>query len=102
MKARTNKPPRAKTSLTIMALILTGLELFLSQFSSYSLLQIFITLGVAPCNKPRRITGKFDFFLHNYSGIAGQQFFLRYSVRYDGIPFDLRIEQPNAETLAAI
>ncbi|WP_088228289.1 type II toxin-antitoxin system RelB/DinJ family antitoxin [Desulfosporosinus sp. FKB] len=28
--------------------------------------------------------------------------FLRYSVRYGGIPFDLRIEQPNAETLAAI
>jgi DNA-damage-inducible protein J len=28
--------------------------------------------------------------------------FLRYSVRYGGIPFDLRIETPNAETLAAI
>ncbi len=28
--------------------------------------------------------------------------FLRYSVRYGGIPFDLRIEKPNAETLAAI
>jgi len=28
--------------------------------------------------------------------------FLRYSVRYGGIPFDLRIERPNAETIAAI
>jgi len=28
--------------------------------------------------------------------------FLRYSVRYGGIPFDLRIEKPNAETTAAI
>ena len=28
--------------------------------------------------------------------------FLRYSVRYGGIPFDLRIERPNEETLAAI
>jgi DNA-damage-inducible protein J len=28
--------------------------------------------------------------------------FLRYSVRYGGIPFDLRIKKPNAETLAAI
>ena len=28
--------------------------------------------------------------------------FLRYAVRYGGIPFDLRIEKPNAETLAAI
>ena len=28
--------------------------------------------------------------------------FLRYSVRYGGIPFDLRIENPNAETLAAL
>lgn len=28
--------------------------------------------------------------------------FLRYSVRYGGIPFDLRIKTPNAETLAAI
>jgi DNA-damage-inducible protein J len=28
--------------------------------------------------------------------------FLRYSVRYGGIPFNLRIESPNAETLAAI
>lgn len=28
--------------------------------------------------------------------------FLRYSVRYGGIPFDLRIEKPNAETLTAI
>jgi len=28
--------------------------------------------------------------------------FLRYSVRYGGIPFDLRIERPNAETTAAI
>lgn len=28
--------------------------------------------------------------------------FLRYSVRYGGIPFDLRIEKPNAETSAAI
>lgn len=28
--------------------------------------------------------------------------FLRYSVRYGGIPFDLRIEKPNEETLSAI
>ena len=28
--------------------------------------------------------------------------FLRYSVRYGGIPFDLRLEKPNAETLEAI
>ena len=28
--------------------------------------------------------------------------FLRYSVRYGGIPFDLRIEKPNVETLDAI
>jgi DNA-damage-inducible protein J len=28
--------------------------------------------------------------------------FLRYAVRYGGIPFDLRIENPNAETLEAI
>ena len=28
--------------------------------------------------------------------------FLRYSVRYGGIPFDLRIGNPNAETLSAI
>lgn len=28
--------------------------------------------------------------------------FLRYSVRYGGIPFDLRVEKPNAETLTAI
>ncbi|MGI6550451.1 MAG: type II toxin-antitoxin system RelB/DinJ family antitoxin [Syntrophomonadales bacterium] len=28
--------------------------------------------------------------------------FLRYSVRYGGIPFDLRIKKPNADTLAAI
>lgn len=28
--------------------------------------------------------------------------FLRYSVRYGGIPFDLRIEKPNTESLAAI
>ncbi len=28
--------------------------------------------------------------------------FLRYSVRYGGIPFDLRIEKPNLETIAAI
>ncbi|MCL4418262.1 MAG: type II toxin-antitoxin system RelB/DinJ family antitoxin [Actinobacteria bacterium] len=28
--------------------------------------------------------------------------FLRYSVRYGGIPFELRIEKPNAETLKAI
>ncbi|MGD9155350.1 MAG: type II toxin-antitoxin system RelB/DinJ family antitoxin [Bacillota bacterium] len=28
--------------------------------------------------------------------------FLRYSVRYGGIPFDLRLETPNTETLAAI
>ncbi len=28
--------------------------------------------------------------------------FLRYAVRYGGIPFELRIEKPNAETLSAI
>lgn len=28
--------------------------------------------------------------------------FLRYSVRYGGIPFDLRVETPNEETQAAI
>lgn len=28
--------------------------------------------------------------------------FLRYSVRYGGIPFELRVEKPNAETLEAI
>jgi DNA-damage-inducible protein J len=28
--------------------------------------------------------------------------FLRYSVRYGGIRFELRIEKPNAETLSAI
>jgi DNA-damage-inducible protein J len=28
--------------------------------------------------------------------------FLRYSVRYGGIPFELRVEKPNADTLAAI
>ena len=28
--------------------------------------------------------------------------FLRYSVRYGGIPFELRIDKPNMETLAAI
>jgi DNA-damage-inducible protein J len=28
--------------------------------------------------------------------------FLRYTVRYGGIPFELRVEKPNAETLAAI
>lgn len=28
--------------------------------------------------------------------------FLRYSVRYGGIPFDLRIEKPNEESMAAI
>ncbi|HSW35022.1 MAG TPA: type II toxin-antitoxin system RelB/DinJ family antitoxin [Candidatus Limnocylindrales bacterium] len=28
--------------------------------------------------------------------------FLRYSVRYGGIPFELRIEKPNVDTLAAI
>lgn len=28
--------------------------------------------------------------------------FLRYSVRYGGIPFDLRIEKPNGITLSAI
>ncbi len=28
--------------------------------------------------------------------------FLRYSVRYGGIPFELRLEKPNTETLAAI
>lgn len=28
--------------------------------------------------------------------------FLRYSIRYGGIPFDLRIETPNEETQAAI
>jgi len=33
---------------------------------------------------------------------AALNIFLRYSVRYGGIPFELRIERPNAETLAAI
>ncbi len=28
--------------------------------------------------------------------------FLRYSVRYGGIPFELRIDKPNMDTLAAI
>lgn len=28
--------------------------------------------------------------------------FLKYAVRYGGVPFDLRIENPNAETQAAI
>ena len=28
--------------------------------------------------------------------------FLRYAVRYGGIPFELRVAKPNAETLAAI
>lgn len=28
--------------------------------------------------------------------------FLRYSIRYGGIPFDLRLEIPNKETLSAI
>jgi DNA-damage-inducible protein J len=28
--------------------------------------------------------------------------FLRHAVRYGGIPFELRIEKPNAETIAAI
>ena len=28
--------------------------------------------------------------------------FLKYSVRYGGIPFELRVENPNSETLAAI
>ena len=28
--------------------------------------------------------------------------FLRYAVRYGGIPFDLRIDKPNKETLEAI
>lgn len=28
--------------------------------------------------------------------------FLRYCVRYGGIPFELRIEKPNPETMAAI
>ncbi len=28
--------------------------------------------------------------------------FLRYSVRYGGIPFELRIEKPNKTTLSAI
>ena len=28
--------------------------------------------------------------------------FLRYSIRYGGLPFELRLETPNAETLAAI
>ena len=28
--------------------------------------------------------------------------FLRYSVRYGGIPFDLRLDTPNEETRAAI
>lgn len=33
---------------------------------------------------------------------AAMNMFLRYSVRYGGIPFDLRIETPNKETQAAI
>lgn len=33
---------------------------------------------------------------------SAMNIFLRYCVRYGGIPFDLRIEKPNAETLAAI
>jgi len=28
--------------------------------------------------------------------------FLRYSVRYGGIPFELRVDKPNSETLSAI
>lgn len=28
--------------------------------------------------------------------------FLRYSVRYGGIPFELRIEKPNSQTLSAM
>ena len=28
--------------------------------------------------------------------------FLRASVRYDGIPFDMRLENPNSETIAAM
>lgn len=33
---------------------------------------------------------------------AALNIFLRHSVRYGGIPFELRIERPNAETLTAI
>ena len=33
---------------------------------------------------------------------SAMNIFLRYCVRYGGIPFELRIEKPNAETLAAI
>lgn len=33
---------------------------------------------------------------------SAMNIFLRYCVRYGGIPFDLRIEKPNAETQAAI
>lgn len=33
---------------------------------------------------------------------SAMNIFLRYCVRYGGIPFDLRIEKPNAETLTAI
>ena len=33
---------------------------------------------------------------------SAMNIFLRYCVRYGGIPFDLRIEKPNTETLTAI
>jgi DNA-damage-inducible protein J len=33
---------------------------------------------------------------------AAMNIFLRQSVRYGGIPFELRLEKPNAETLSAI
>lgn len=33
---------------------------------------------------------------------SAMNIFLRYCVRYGGIPFDLRLEKPNAETLAAL
>jgi DNA-damage-inducible protein J len=33
---------------------------------------------------------------------AALNIFLRHSLQYGGIPFNLRVEKPNAETLAAI
>ena len=33
---------------------------------------------------------------------SAMNMFLRYSIRYGGIPFDLRIEMPNEETQATI
>lgn len=33
---------------------------------------------------------------------AAVNIFLRYCVRYDGIPFELRLDKPNAETVEAM